>query len=148
MFDRLPLPSFRTGCIGDNYLGVSLGGPNLSPIQGMHLMFFGADIDIGEFVPDQADDATSPVSYKRCVDLAMNRIPDIQEPQLPPTQAACEEYATWYFRSVNPYTPVLHKPSMMQLVSSVQMPIVQRASYLPILDFESLQPIAAASLHS
>lgn len=116
VFERFPLPSFRTGCIGDNYLGVSLGGSLLSPIKGMHLTFFGADIDVGEFVPDQADDATSPVSYKRFLDLALNRIPNIREPPLPATQAECEQYATWYFRSINPYAPVLHKPSIMELV--------------------------------
>ena len=54
------LSEFRTGCIGDNYLGVSSGNSWLSPIEGTSVSLFGATLDLAEYIPeDRADSGTS-----------------------------------------------------------------------------------------
>ena len=49
------LPDFRSGCIGDNYVGVSSANPLLSPIEGMQLSLFGMKLDLAEFLPPEDD---------------------------------------------------------------------------------------------
>ncbi len=111
------LPAFRTGCTGDNYLGVSSADSVLSPIKGTSLSLFGMEIDLADFVPSDWDEASSPRSYHQFLALAFNKYPKTHKAELPDTYAECENYATWFFRFINPYAPVLHKPDFMALVS-------------------------------
>ncbi|KAK4504236.1 hypothetical protein PRZ48_005152 [Zasmidium cellare] len=111
------LPDFRAGCIGDNYLGVSSENNWLSPIEGTSLALFGTKIDLAEFMPSEADPATSAMSYRTFLSHAFGRTQTFQPP-LPP-HAQCKVYADWYFRSIQQFIPILHKPDFMNLLDRV-----------------------------
>jgi hypothetical protein len=109
------LTEFRTGCIGDNYLGVSSGNSWLSPIEGTSLSLFGATLDLAEFIPeDQVDSGTS---YQNFLDHAFVERQK-NAPQLPAWETG-KVYAEWYFRSIQPMLPILHKPDFMKLLYRV-----------------------------
>lgn len=113
------LPTFRTGLHGDNYLGVSSANSVLSPIKGTSLSFYGMEIDLNDFVPDDVEDSSNPVSYQHFLSVAFNA-PDCPRPkkeELPASYSECATYATWYFRGLHPYAPVLYKPHFFDLVS-------------------------------
>ncbi|OCL13120.1 hypothetical protein AOQ84DRAFT_226366 [Glonium stellatum] len=109
------LPAFKTGCIGDNYLGVSSADSLLSPIKGTSLSVFGTEIDIADFVQGDSDDASSVMSYGHFLNVAMNFDENVEVAPLPEFQKM-HEYAIWYLRSLNPYTPVIHKSAFMELI--------------------------------
>ncbi|TKA73612.1 hypothetical protein B0A49_07950 [Cryomyces minteri] len=111
------LPAFRAGCKGDNYLGVSSANDYLSPIKGTSLALYGMEIDLAEFMPSSLDDPSSSASYQHFLDYAFKKRL-VGEVPLPPRQE-CEMYAQWYFRSINPFTPILHKPAFMSLLATV-----------------------------
>lgn len=111
------LSDFRPGCIGDNYLGVSSGNSWLSPIEGTSLSLFGAKLDLAEFMPADAESASSGTSYQSFLNHAFSNQPT-PAPQLPPWEQA-KIYAEWYFRSLQPFLPVLHKPHFMRLLQRV-----------------------------
>ncbi|KAM0720364.1 hypothetical protein Q7P37_004500 [Cladosporium fusiforme] len=109
------LNEFRTGCIGDNYLGVSSGNSWLSPIEGTSLSLFGATLDLNEFIPEDRID--SGTSYQKFLDHAF-----IEQQKNAPPLPSWEQgkvYAEWYFRSIQPMLPILHKPHFMQLLHRV-----------------------------
>ena len=109
------MTEFRTGCIGDNYLGVSSGNSWLSPIEGTSLSLFGATLDLAEFIPeDQVDSGTS---YQNFLDHAFVERQK-NAPQLPAWETG-KVYAEWYFRSIQPMLPILHKPDFMKLLYRV-----------------------------
>jgi hypothetical protein len=75
------LPEFRTGCTGDNYLGVSSGNSFLSSIRGTALNVLGMEIDIADFTssdvdePDQSTFQVEPLynkSYQSFMQTAFN----------------------------------------------------------------------------
>ena len=109
------LSEFRTGCIGDNYLGVSSGNSWLSPIEGTSVSLFGATLDLAEYIPE--DRVDSGTSYQNFLDKAFVE-KQIPAPQLPGYDKA-KMYAEWYFRSIQPMLPILHKPHFMQLLNDV-----------------------------
>ncbi|EME46852.1 hypothetical protein DOTSEDRAFT_70721 [Dothistroma septosporum NZE10] len=111
------LPDFRAGCIGDNYLGVSSENNWLSPIEGTSLALFGTKIDLAEFVPSENDPASSAMSYRTFLTHAYGRTKSF-EAQLPPYEQ-CKVYADWYFRSIQQFIPILHKPDFMELLERV-----------------------------
>lgn len=111
------MSDFRPGCIGDNYLGVSSGNSWLSPIEGTSLSLFGAKLDLAEFMPADAESASSGTSYQSFLNHAFSGQPT-PAPQLPPWEQA-KIYAEWYFRSLQPFLPVLHKPHFMRLLQRV-----------------------------
>ena len=120
------LPEFRTGCTGDNYLGVSSGNSFLSSIRGTALNVLGMEIDIADFTssdvdePDQSTFQVEPLynkSYQSFMQTAFNVNPKFDKVDLPGKQEGLT-YAQWYFRVLNPYLPVLHKPTLMALVST------------------------------
>jgi hypothetical protein len=114
--DYRPLPQFKTGSIGDNYLGVSSADSLLSHIKGTSLSLFGTEIDITDFVDnDEGDYDTSVMSYNHFLKVALNEDPHVQHVPFPPYQTL-SEYATWYLRSLNPYTMLLDRPAFMQLI--------------------------------
>nr|UPH72872.1 putative Zn(2)-Cys6 transcription factor [Neofusicoccum parvum]UPH72873.1 putative Zn(2)-Cys6 transcription factor [Neofusicoccum parvum] len=115
------LPTFRAGLHGDNYLGVSSANSVLSPIKGTSLSFFGMEIDLNDFVPDDVEDSSNPVSYQHFLSVALNApgCPRPKKEELPASYSECATYATWYFRGLHPYAPVLYKPHFMELLSRI-----------------------------
>jgi hypothetical protein len=117
------LPAFRTGCTGDNYLGVSSGNSNLSSIKGTALSILGMEIDIADFDSVDMDEPDPSVfhpqlynkSYQAFLQSALNINPRIEKVELPSREEGMT-YAQWYFRVINPYVPLLHKPTFFKLV--------------------------------
>jgi hypothetical protein len=123
------LPAFRAGCTGDNYLGVSPGNSNLSSIKGTALSILGMEIDIADFDSVDLDEPNSTdlhgqlynKSYQAFLQSALNINPRIEKVDLP-QRADALTYAVWYFRVLNPYMPLLHKPTFMKLVRIAPLP--------------------------
>ncbi|CAK1357813.1 unnamed protein product [Cercospora beticola] len=111
------LPDFRSGCIGDNYLGVSSENSWLSPIEGTSLALFGTKIDLAEFMPADSDPAFSAMSYRTFLSHAFGRH-QVFRPELPAYEQ-CKVYAEWYFRSIGQFIPVLHKPDFIALLYKI-----------------------------
>lgn len=111
------LPEFRSGCIGDNYLGVSSENNWLSPIEGTSLALFGTKIDLAEFMPAETDSLTSAMSYRTFISHAFGRTQPFT-PNMPPYEQ-CIVYAEWYFRTVQAFCPILHKPHFMELLDRI-----------------------------
>lgn len=113
-----PLPQFKQSSFGDNYLGVSSADSLLSNIKGTSLSVFGHEIDISDFVEDDQFDR-SAMSYDHFLTIALN-LERVEPEPLPPYQTL-SEYCTWYLRSLNPYTMLVHKPTLMDLVRNVPL---------------------------
>lgn len=112
--DFRSLPQFKYGSIGDNYLGVASGDSLLSHIRGTSLSVFGTEIDVTDFVPAGAEYENSPFSYRTLLKICFGG-QHVEPAPLPPYEAL-KEWATWYLRSLNPYTMLVHKPAFMDLV--------------------------------
>jgi hypothetical protein len=112
--DFRSLPQFKYGSIGDNYLGVASGDSLLSHIRGTSLSVFGTEIDITDFVQDETEYENSPYSYTSLVKICVGG-QHVDPAPLPPYEAL-KEWATWYLRSLNPYTMLVHKPAFMDLI--------------------------------
>ncbi|KAH9828484.1 Activator of stress 1 [Teratosphaeria destructans] len=102
------------GCIGDNYLGVASENNWLSAIEGTSLALFGTKIDLAEFMPPEPNPDASAMSYQTFLGHAFGSSPT-KQPELPDYQQ-CKVYAEWYFRSIQNFTPILHKPDFMNLI--------------------------------
>jgi hypothetical protein len=109
-----PLPQFKHGSIGDNYLGVGAEEHPLSHIRGTSLSVFGTEIDITDYMKDEDEYESSVMSYTALARIALAGEP--VEPVLLPPYKSLSDYATWYLRSLNPYTMLVHKPAFMELV--------------------------------
>jgi hypothetical protein len=122
------LPSLRTGCTGDNYLGVAFGNPNLS-LKGTALSILGMEIDIADFDSPDMDEPDPSVfyphlynkSYEAFLRSTLNVNPRIEKVDLP-SRTDGLTYAEWYFRALNVYVPILHKPTFVKTVSSQLQP--------------------------
>jgi len=120
-------PSFRAGGVGDNFLGVSTGNSNLSLIKGTVLSIFGMEIDIADFPSIDMDEPHKSTfhtrlynkSYQSFIQTALNINERIEKPDLPNRRDGLS-YTEWYFRTLNPYVPILHKPTFVKLVSSLR----------------------------
>lgn len=120
------LPEFRSGLAGNNYLGVSTGSSLLSSIRGTSMNVLGMEIDLADYMsadldePDPTPAGTQPSvynkSYQGFVQTAFGTSPKLSKVELPPRSEGIN-YAQVYFRVVNPYVPVIHKPSFMATVS-------------------------------
>ena len=106
------LPDFRSACIGDNYLGVASENNWLSSIEGTSLALFGTKIDLAEFVP------ASAMSYDSFLIHAFGRTQPTQRPDLPEYEQ-CKIFAEWFFRSIQPFIPIVHKPHFMDLLTRI-----------------------------
>ena len=120
-----PLPDFRGGLAGNNYLGVSSGNSLLSSIRGTSLTVLGMKIDLADYMssdldePEPANFLTKALynkSYHAFVQTAFSAAPKLEKVELP-ARGAGFEYAEWYFRVINPYLPILHKPSFLSMVN-------------------------------
>lgn len=112
------LPEFRAGCIGDNYLGVASENNWLSPIEGTSLALFGTKIDLAEFTPQEPNPEASATSYQTFLTHAFGGLQPAQRPDLPNFEQ-CKIFAEWYFRSIQQFIPLLHKPDFMQLLIGI-----------------------------
>jgi hypothetical protein len=118
------IPIFRAEATGDNYLGVSPGNSHLSSIKGTALSILGMTIDIADFKSDDMDEPDKSAgphqlynkSYQAFLQSALNINPRMEKVELPGKEEAFM-YAEWYFRLLNPFMPVLHKPTFMKMVS-------------------------------
>ncbi|KAL8934710.1 MAG: hypothetical protein Q9211_005089 [Gyalolechia sp. 1 TL-2023] len=117
------LPDFRNGLTGENYLGVSSGNTLVSSIRGTSLNVFGMEIDLADYMhadldePDPSDYEKKPVynkSYYAFILTAFSANPKPQQIGLPSREEGMK-CAEWFFKVVNPYLPVLHRPSFMKL---------------------------------
>ena len=101
--------------MGDNYLGVSSASEWLSPINGTFLALFGMELDLKDFLPDESDQASSVTSFKSFQELIFGRAPQEPPPTLPPHKQ-CRDFCDWYFRFMNCWLPILHKPTFVAMV--------------------------------
>lgn len=122
------LPDFRGGLAGNNYLGVSSGNSLLSSIRGTALNVLGMEIDLADYMsadldePESSDFLIKPLynkSYHAFVQTAFSTNPKLEKVDLPLMNEGLI-YAQWYFRVINPYLPILHKPSFFSLVGPMQ----------------------------
>ena len=120
------LPEFRSGLTGDNYLGVSSGNSFISSIRGTAMNVLGAEIDLADYMSPDLDEPERPLfgheyplnkSYHAFVQTAYSGNPRAQKVPLPPQNEGIM-YLEWYFRMVNPYMPILHKPTFLSMVST------------------------------
>ncbi|KAI9823247.1 MAG: hypothetical protein M1826_000190 [Phylliscum demangeonii] len=117
------LPTFRTGCFGDNYLGVASANANLSGINGTALSVLGMEIDVADFPSEDVDEPAAPLvpnlynkSYGSFLLSAFGVNARIEELKMPPKELGLT-YVSWYFRAINPWLPILHQPTFMVLVN-------------------------------
>ena len=110
------LPDYRTGpgSLGDNYLGVSGSNEWVSPIKGTALTLFGMELDLAEFITNDAQEAFSPTSYENFLQIALGGH-TYDPPSLPPYQE-CKAFCEWYFKAVNCHAPIVHKPAILDMV--------------------------------
>lgn len=110
------LPDYRAGpgSLGDNYLGVSGSNEWVSPIKGTSLTLFGMELDLAEFITNDAQEAFSPTSYENFLQVAFGGH-TYDPPSLPPYQE-CKAFCEWYFKAVNCHAPIVHKPAILDMV--------------------------------
>lgn len=122
-FNRLP--QFRQGLSGDNYLGVSSGNSFISSTRGTAMNVLGVEIDLADYMSADLDEPSSSTSgleyplnksYHAFVQTAFSAHPKPPKVQLPPRNEGMT-YAQWYFRMVDPFLPVLHRPTFLSMVS-------------------------------
>ena len=106
----------QTECTGNNHLGLSSCGGALSPMKGTSLSLFGFQIDLADFIPTEVDELSSFDSFQSFVAFAFRRDPKPDKVDLPATYEECETLVGWYFRSLNAFTPIVHKPDFMAMV--------------------------------
>lgn len=118
------LPDFRSGLAGNNYLGVSTGDSLLSSIRGTSMTVLGMEIDLADYMsadvdePDPSLVGAQPVynkSYRAFVQTAFGTSPKLKQVELPPRSEGLN-YAHVYFRIVDPYLPLVHRPSLLATV--------------------------------
>lgn len=81
------------------------------------------EIDIADFTSPDMDEPDSSVfhpqlynkSYQAFLQSAFGVNPRMEKVDLP-SRTEGLTYAQWYFRVINPYCPILHKPTFMRLV--------------------------------
>ena len=124
--DAPSLPDVRIGLAPRNYVGIS---NNLSTKTdpGIRLNMLGWEIDIASFTGDTEDESeelptfTQPLydrSYRSFIATAYGLQPKIPRPQIPSRQEAFT-YATQYLYITGAFVPILHKPTLMKLVSPI-----------------------------
>lgn len=126
--------AFTAGPITNNFIGVSSGNSRLSAIKGTSLSILGMSIDIADFKsldmdepqPNTFNDQLYNKSYQAFLQSALNVNITLEAPRLPSREDAFET-AGAYFNAINPYIPILHKPTFLDLVSNLE------ASFLVVL---------------
>jgi hypothetical protein len=103
----------------NNISGTLPSNPAFSMLRGTKLSLFGMQIDLAEFAEDLMD-MESPQTFSGFIwhANASNAKEHLQAPPLPPNLKQAREYAGWYFRFLNAYTPILHKRDIDNLVGT------------------------------
>ncbi|KAF1990445.1 hypothetical protein K402DRAFT_348572 [Aulographum hederae CBS 113979] len=114
------LPAFRENAQGDSYLGVSTttGGLVLSNIKGTQLSFCGIEFDVSSFGPSELMENDEVASYETFFRTTAH-VNGPVEPAALPAYPVLMKWARLYFRTLNPYTPVLDKREMMKLINNM-----------------------------
>lgn len=102
----------------NNVSGDLVPNPAFSMLRGTKLSLFGMHIDLAEFEENPLD-VESPQTFGGFLyhANASNARQHATPPPLPPTlKAAQEYYASWFFKFLMPYTPLLDKGQMQDLV--------------------------------
>ena len=120
---RMRLPEFRSGLSGNNYLGISSGNSLVNSVRGTSMNILGMEIDLVDYMSADLDEPDpsrgQPVynkSYRAFVQTAFGTSPKLRRVELPPRSEGIR-YAEAFFRVIHPFTPVVHQPSFMKLVS-------------------------------
>jgi hypothetical protein len=90
--------------------------PGFSMLRGTKLALFGMQIDLANFA-DNESDINSPKAFNGFIEHAFSRTGPMEPAALPPTLQDAKTYAQWYFNFLNPYTAVIDKRDMHELVS-------------------------------
>ena len=121
------LPEFRAGLAGNNYLGISTGNSLLSSIHGTAMNVLGMEIDLADYMSQDADESdprnsgAQPMynkSYRAFVQTTFGISPKLSKVELPPRSEGLN-YVELYFRVLNCYLPILHRPSFIAMVGLV-----------------------------
>lgn len=72
-------------------------------------------IDVAVFTKEH-DDPASPTSYETFIKYALGKATADPAPPLPVTLDEAKNYAMLYLRTLNPYTPILHKSDFFTLL--------------------------------
>jgi hypothetical protein len=107
----------------EDYLGVLTDNAPRSSIKGTKLSILGTTIDITSFDAPDMDEPPSgtPVGtlYNKSLTAFLRSTfgvnPKLENVELPSRKEAFD-YSSWYFLTVHPFMPVLHKPSFLNLV--------------------------------
>lgn len=91
--------------------------PGFAMLRGTKLSLFGMQIDIAEFADDSSD-LDSPQTFEGFMKHVFGRTQPSQAAPLPDNLQSAQEYAIWFFRFLNPYTPIIDKRDMHELVCS------------------------------
>ncbi|QDS70305.1 hypothetical protein FKW77_008197 [Venturia effusa] len=92
--------------------------PNFVMLRGTKLSLFGMQMDLAEFADDPSD-VDSPQTYDGFMKHAFGKTQLGQSAPLPDTLQSAQEYALWYFKFLHPYTPVIDKRDMHELLVKV-----------------------------
>lgn len=108
----------------DTHLGVMTDSASLSSIKGTQLSILGATIDITSFDAPDMDEPPPSIQalqplYNKSVQAFLQSTSKINPPVNAPLPSRDDAftYSEWFFLTVWPFVPVLHKPSYMKLVS-------------------------------
>ncbi|KAI0999200.1 hypothetical protein K3495_g8997 [Podosphaera aphanis] len=104
-----------------NRSNISYGNPSLISIRGTSLSLLGIEIDVTDFASDDLDEPPkttsqthlpnkSYLSFHQSI-LNANANARVERVELPPKIEA-SSYVEWYFKTLNPYQPLLHKPTV------------------------------------
>jgi hypothetical protein len=97
--------------------GTSLLNPGFAMLRGTKLSLFGMQMDLAEFADDSSE-LDCPKTFAGFMKHALGRMQPGRPAPLPDTLQSAQEYANWYFRFLNPYTPAIDKRDMHDLVRS------------------------------
>ncbi|KAF1816174.1 hypothetical protein P152DRAFT_113110 [Eremomyces bilateralis CBS 781.70] len=110
-FDTSVLPALKQGK-GNNYFGVT-SSSTLSTIKGTSLSFFSIEVDIADFIQDDPVEQSYDFFLKGVFGLEKH-----EKPQMISVESS-RMCAEGFFRAVNPFAPILHKPDFMRLLDRI-----------------------------
>jgi len=84
---------------------------------GTSLALFGTKIDLAEYVPPEDNSDASALSYQTFLSYAYGGA-QVEKPNLP-NYDEYKMYADIYFRGIQPFIPILHKPDFMPMLSRI-----------------------------
>lgn len=95
----------------DGAASASVPNPSLSILKGTTLELFGMQIDVAKFTRAH-DDPESPTGRETFLKYTFGKAHVDTVPALPPTLEEAQDMAVMYLKSLNPFTPILHKPDL------------------------------------